>query len=133
MGCGQMIANHAQPCPAHDQNLPGSSPSYFLFGKGLGRAWLEAKVLVNSPESYVYTSISMSWTTERGLQVRCTLSNVNYDNDNCNCYYLAYLQAFGQPTWVAGCLRECLRQVCTNSYSQLSLNQPALECHVKIK
>ena len=31
-----MIANHAQPCPAHDQNLPGSPPYYFLFGEGLG-------------------------------------------------------------------------------------------------
>ena len=41
--CGQTILDHAQPpCPAHDQNLPGSPPSYFLFGKGSGRAGLEA-------------------------------------------------------------------------------------------
>ena len=32
-GCGQMIANHAQPCPACDQNLPGSP---FLIFKGRG-------------------------------------------------------------------------------------------------
>ena len=35
--------NHVQPCPARDQNLPGSPPSFFFFGvKGRGRAWLEA-------------------------------------------------------------------------------------------
>ena len=27
------MPNHVQPCPACDQNLPGSPPSYLLFGK----------------------------------------------------------------------------------------------------
>ena len=38
-----MIANHSQPCPARDQNLPGSPPSYFYpaKGRGEGRAWLQ--------------------------------------------------------------------------------------------
>ena len=34
----QTPPNHVQPCPARDQNLPGSPPSYFLFGKGPGES-----------------------------------------------------------------------------------------------
>ena len=36
--CGEINANPAQPCPARDQDLPGSPPSYFLFGKGPGES-----------------------------------------------------------------------------------------------
>ena len=32
------MPSHVQPCPARDQNLPGSLPSYFLFGKGSGES-----------------------------------------------------------------------------------------------
>ena len=34
-----MIANDAQPCPARDQNLPGSPPSYFYSVNGLARGY----------------------------------------------------------------------------------------------
>ena len=34
----QTPPNHVQPCPARDQDLPGSPPSYFLFGKGPGES-----------------------------------------------------------------------------------------------
>ena len=30
----EVWSDHAQPCPACDQDLPGSPPAYFIFGKG---------------------------------------------------------------------------------------------------
>ena len=53
--CGQtqlLIANHIQPCPAHDQNVPGSLPPANKNQRG--RAWSEAIIIVyvtTQPES----------------------------------------------------------------------------------
>ena len=39
--CGQIIPDHAQPCPTHD---PGSPPSYFYSVKGWGEPGLRLSV-----------------------------------------------------------------------------------------